>query len=75
MNTPIGPIGKLNCLLNCKIIETVHEVTNLFDIWADTTLHLLLLKSSLLVSLSELFSTKMKQRDLKGKLKTKIIFT
>ena len=42
------PNGRLVCLWNAKTIETVHEgqKPNLFDNWADTNLHLLLVKSS-----------------------------
>ena len=45
----VYPICKLLCLLTYKTIETVYKEqwANLFDNWADTSLHLLLLKSSL----------------------------
>ena len=49
MKAPICPSGKLLCLWTYKIIETVYkrQKPNLFDNWADTSLHLLLLKSSM----------------------------
>ena len=49
MKARICPSGKLLCLWKFKTIETVHrgQQPNLFDHWADTSLHLLLLKSSM----------------------------
>ena len=43
------PKGKLLCLLNYKTIKSVHvgQLPNLINNWADTSLHLLLLKCSI----------------------------